>query len=63
MKTKTNWTHINVCLPIYWTNRFNIWSKGKGQIIYSIEYYVNLITAYSNVCRSSNISNAIKTRK
>ena len=35
--------------------------KGKGQIIYSIEYYVNLITAYSNVCRSSNISNATKT--
>lgn len=31
--------------------------------IYSTEYYVNLITTYSNVCRSYNISNATKTRK
>ena len=62
-KSKTNWAHIDVCLPNCWTNRFNIWGKGKGRIIYSIEYYVNLITAYSNVCRSSNISNATKTRK
>lgn len=37
--------------------------KGKGQIIYSVEYYVNIITAYSHVCRSSNISNVTKTRK
>ena len=22
--------HINVFLPNYWTNRFNIWGKGKG---------------------------------
>ncbi len=27
--SKTNWTHINVCLPNYWANRFNIWGKGK----------------------------------
>lgn len=36
--------------------------KGKGQIIYSIEYYVNLITAYNNVCRSSSVNNVIRKK-
>ena len=37
--------------------------KGKGQIIYSIESTFDSFTSYSNVCSSSSISNATKTRK
>lgn len=40
-------------------NRFNIWTKGKGQVVCSFKHSVNLITS----CRSSNINNATRTRK
>ena len=53
-KFKTNWTHINVCLPNYWTNRFNIWDKEKGRIVYSFKYPVNPNTSYSNVFKLFN---------
>ena len=37
--------------------------KEKDRLFIVLKYYVNLITAYSNVFTSSNISNATKTRK